>query len=314
MVRAHPRPRRRGARRADDRERVRRRERHPHGAARHHAQPVAARHARPAAAPAAPRRRSPVASCTLATGGDGGGSIRIPAGFTGLVGLKSTIGRIPRGPWAPYGNLTVTIGCLSAARVRDTARWFDVCQRLRRPRPAEPAAGRGLGGRARHAPRRRCAARASRSRRLGAMPSVSPVMWELLEAAGCRLVAERGMQRVDGIDVALPRMGAAWSLSGNIAHRGRSSKDHWPAVRRRPHARDPLRRWRTSSASTTRGAGEDRAPADGGQRGDGAHLRPRRRRRLRDHRQQPRRRVRRRRPVARRVRRHRRRARATTAG
>ena len=34
---------------------------------------------------------------TIATGGDGGGSIRIPEGFTGLVGLKSTYGRIPRG-------------------------------------------------------------------------------------------------------------------------------------------------------------------------------------------------------------------------
>ena len=32
---------------------------------------------------------------TLATAGDGGGSIRIPAGFCGLVGLKATFGRIP---------------------------------------------------------------------------------------------------------------------------------------------------------------------------------------------------------------------------
>ncbi|HAP77862.1 MAG TPA: hypothetical protein DCR14_17490, partial [Acidimicrobiaceae bacterium] len=64
--------------------------------------------------------------CTLGTAGDGGGSIRIPAGFSGLVGLKATIGRIPRGPQAAYGNLTVTIGCLSRS-VRDTARWFDVC-------------------------------------------------------------------------------------------------------------------------------------------------------------------------------------------
>ena len=62
---------------------------------------------------------------TLATGGDGGGSIRIPAGFCGLVGLKGTFGRIPRSPEATYGNLTVTIGCLSRS-VRDTARWFDV--------------------------------------------------------------------------------------------------------------------------------------------------------------------------------------------
>ena len=63
---------------------------------------------------------------TIATGGDGGGSIRIPAGFTGLVGLKGTFGRIPLGPEAEYGNLTVSTGCM-ARSVRDTARWFDVC-------------------------------------------------------------------------------------------------------------------------------------------------------------------------------------------
>src|SRR5207244_9607926 len=34
---------------------------------------------------------------TLAPGGDGGGSIRIPAGYTGLVGMPGTYGRIPRG-------------------------------------------------------------------------------------------------------------------------------------------------------------------------------------------------------------------------
>ena len=33
---------------------------------------------------------------TLATGGDGGGSIRIPAGYTGLLGMKGTYGRIPQ--------------------------------------------------------------------------------------------------------------------------------------------------------------------------------------------------------------------------
>ena len=62
----------------------------------------------------------------IATGGDGGGSIRIPAGFTGLVGLKATFGRIPRGPRAENGNYTVTVGPL-ARSVRDVARWFDVC-------------------------------------------------------------------------------------------------------------------------------------------------------------------------------------------
>jgi aspartyl-tRNA(Asn)/glutamyl-tRNA(Gln) amidotransferase subunit A len=61
----------------------------------------------------------------IATGGDGGGSIRIPAGFCGLVGLKGTAGRIPRGPHTAIAPLTVVVGCL-ARSVRDVARWYDV--------------------------------------------------------------------------------------------------------------------------------------------------------------------------------------------
>src|SRR5487761_112249 len=62
----------------------------------------------------------------IASGGDGGGSIRIPAGYSGLFGLKSTFGRIPRGPAEHQTPHTVTLGCVSRS-VRDTARWFDVC-------------------------------------------------------------------------------------------------------------------------------------------------------------------------------------------
>lgn len=61
----------------------------------------------------------------IATGGDGGGSIRIPAGFTNLVGLKVTYGRIPKGPRAEIGALTAVLGCLTKS-VRDTARFLDV--------------------------------------------------------------------------------------------------------------------------------------------------------------------------------------------
>jgi aspartyl-tRNA(Asn)/glutamyl-tRNA(Gln) amidotransferase subunit A len=62
----------------------------------------------------------------IASGGDGGGSIRIPAGFTGMFGLKTTFGRIPKGPNAHQTPHTVTLGCISRS-VRDTARWLDVC-------------------------------------------------------------------------------------------------------------------------------------------------------------------------------------------
>src|SRR5271169_3895055 len=61
----------------------------------------------------------------MCTGGDGGGSIRIPAGFTGTFGLKATFGRIPKGPHTEIEPLTAVMGCI-ARSVRDTARFFDV--------------------------------------------------------------------------------------------------------------------------------------------------------------------------------------------
>jgi aspartyl-tRNA(Asn)/glutamyl-tRNA(Gln) amidotransferase subunit A len=161
----------------------------------------------------------------IATGGDGGGSIRIPAGFTGLVGLKGTFGRIPRGPHAEYGNLTVSTGCM-ARSVRDTARWFDVANGHdpRDPLSLPRVEGweRDLGT---HLDELRGARVAVVADWGGAV--VSPVMWELLEEAATQLIADCGLVRVDGVDTHIPTMGGAWSISGMISIRAQLG-DKWP--------------------------------------------------------------------------------------
>ncbi len=162
---------------------------------------------------------------TLASGGDGGGSIRIPAGFTGLVGLKSTFGRIPRGPRVEYGNLTVTTGCLTRS-VRDTARWFDVANGHDSRDPLSLARVEGWEvGLGSHLDDVRTMTAAVVPDWGGA--TISPAMWEVLEQAASALIADASLRRVDGVDTTLPSMGAAWSISGMISIHA-ALADYWP--------------------------------------------------------------------------------------
>jgi aspartyl-tRNA(Asn)/glutamyl-tRNA(Gln) amidotransferase subunit A len=159
----------------------------------------------------------------LATGGDGGGSIRLPASHSGLVGMKGTFGRIPRGPRTVYGMLAAVKGTV-ARSVRDAARWYDVAagydarDPLSLPRREvgwEETLGtsdlRGL--------------RVAFSPNLG-NAVVHPEVERIVTRAADVLVEATGMTRVD-IPVDVPENGLAWARAG-LPSLVADLKDYWP--------------------------------------------------------------------------------------
>jgi aspartyl-tRNA(Asn)/glutamyl-tRNA(Gln) amidotransferase subunit A len=69
----------------------------------------------------------------LHIGTDGGGSIRIPAGFTGIYGLKASYGRVPAWPASPF-NAVSHVGPMTRT-VADTALMLNV---MNEPDPRDP--------------------------------------------------------------------------------------------------------------------------------------------------------------------------------
>jgi Asp-tRNA(Asn)/Glu-tRNA(Gln) amidotransferase A subunit family amidase len=159
----------------------------------------------------------------LASGGDGGGSIRIPAGFCGLVGMKGTYGRIPRGPHTAIQPLTILLGCL-ARSVRDVCRWYDVCSGFdpRDPYSLPRIDGweRGLGS------QDLVGKRAVIAPTLGSAV-VLPEVADLVTAAGEQLAADAGLRLVD-VPVQLPGLGTEWALT-NLVQLREELGDRWPA-------------------------------------------------------------------------------------
>jgi len=148
----------------------------------------------------------------IATGSDGGGSIRIPAGFTGLFGLKATYGRIPKGPPTGVEPLTSVLGCLSRS-VRDTARFFDCMNGfdVHDPLSLPPVGGweDGLGS------------LALEGRTAALLPDlgIAQVRSEVAEAVraeGEALAKAAGLRLVE-VTPTLPPLRSQWALAGQVA-------------------------------------------------------------------------------------------------
>jgi Asp-tRNA(Asn)/Glu-tRNA(Gln) amidotransferase A subunit family amidase len=161
----------------------------------------------------------------IATGGDGGGSIRIPAAFCGLPGLKATYGRIPKGPPAEIGNVSSVSGCLSRS-IRDIARWFDVCNGYH---PGDPLSlprvegwEAGLGTRADEL----------RGLRVVIAPTlgnavIHPDVEANVREWASELVRLAGLTVVD-VPVEIAPMDVTWAITG-LAGTAATLGDAWPA-------------------------------------------------------------------------------------
>jgi Asp-tRNA(Asn)/Glu-tRNA(Gln) amidotransferase A subunit family amidase len=148
---------------------------------------------------------------SLATGGDGGGSIRIPAGYTGLLGMKGTFGRIPRSPHAFMRPNTVVLGNLSRS-VRDAARYYDVCAGVHPWDPSSlPSHGRWE---AELGTQDLAGLKVAVVPALGGV-TLEPGVEDQVRASAKALIADTGMVEVD-VRVEPPNLAAQWMM-GNLA-------------------------------------------------------------------------------------------------
>lgn len=158
----------------------------------------------------------------IASGGDGGGSIRIPAGFNGLVGMKGTAGRIPRGPHTTIAPLTVVVGCL-ARSARDVARWYDVASGYD---ARDPYSLPRIEGWERDLDRHDLT-----GLRVAIVPDLGSAVVRdevaaLIHEAGQALAEAAGLRLVDE-PVVLPELGTEWAV-GNLAGLRHELGDRWP--------------------------------------------------------------------------------------
>lgn len=162
---------------------------------------------------------------TLCSAADGGGSIRIPAGYCGLIGMKGTYGRIPRGPGAYSRPSTEVFGCM-ARSVRDVARYFDLTAGVDPHDPwSLPSDGKweaGLGG-------------TVAGRRVAVVPGFGGVRLDAgveqrIRDTASALIAKAGLVEVD-VRVELPNLTIEWMM-GNVTTVLATLGNRWPRCAR----------------------------------------------------------------------------------
>jgi len=118
----------------------------------------------------------------IASAGDGGGSIRLPAASCGLFGLKPSRGRIPLDPLDEAWNGLAVLGCLSRT-VEDTALWLDVAAGGSKEPGAPPPPDRPFVEAAKTAPGKLRIAYSTLAPRAAAPPTVDDVVKVAVEDA-----------------------------------------------------------------------------------------------------------------------------------
>lgn len=161
----------------------------------------------------------------VATASDGGGSTRIPAGFSGLVGLKPSHGRIPHP--GPSGSQTSVHGLLTTT-VADSARHLDITAGPHDDdRLSLPSAGLRYEELIDTLPV--AGLRARWSVDLGFVEVVDPDVARVAEGAASALVIAAGLE-LDGKDVALTDPVRTWLSAGAMDLWFDIEEDMWPAI------------------------------------------------------------------------------------
>jgi aspartyl-tRNA(Asn)/glutamyl-tRNA(Gln) amidotransferase subunit A len=151
----------------------------------------------------------------IATGSDGGGSIRIPSSYCGLFGFKVSFGRV--GDEGPFDHGLTSVPGPMCRSVRDAARYIDaiagptVIDPTSLPKPTRGYEAAVLSGDAAAQLRGK---RAAWSSTLG-FAVCDPEVEKLSYEAALALCADAGIELVD-VDVCLPRPGRSWSILSSL--------------------------------------------------------------------------------------------------